>query len=79
MPQSTRLRHRSRRCTLCATMSLKIGSVGAGSFAQSFIPLFKAHPLVAEVTLCELEADKLAQNAAKHAICLLYTSPSPRD
>ncbi len=58
-------------------MSLKIGIVGTGSFAQSFIPLFKAHPLVAEVTLCDLEADKLAQNAAKHAITT--TSPSLDD
>jgi predicted dehydrogenase len=48
--------------------------VGVGAFAQSFIPLFKAHPLVEEVVLCDLDADKLAQNAVKHGIPA--TSPS---
>jgi predicted dehydrogenase len=49
-------------------MGLKVGMVGAGSFAQSFIPLFKAHPLVAEVVLCDVDAAKLAENARKHGI-----------
>ena len=40
-------------------MGLKIGICGVGSFADCFIPLFKAHPLVDEVTLCDLDADKL--------------------
>ena len=49
-------------------MGLKIGIVGVGSFAQSFIPLFQAHPLVAEVVLCDIDAAKLAENARKHGI-----------
>ena len=49
-------------------MSLRIGIVGTGSFAQSFIPLFNAHPLVEQVVLCDLLSEKLAQNAAKHQI-----------
>lgn len=49
-------------------MSIKIGIVGVGSFAQCFIPLFKAHPLVERVVLCDLDSDKLAQNAEKHGI-----------
>ena len=53
---------------------IKIGITGAGSFAQSFIPLFKAHPLVDQVTLCDTDDEKLAQNAAKHQIA--QTSPS---
>lgn len=53
---------------------MKLGIVGTGSFAQGFIPLFKAHPLVEHITLCDLDADKLAQNAAKHEIN--DTSPS---
>jgi predicted dehydrogenase len=32
---------------------------GVGSFAECFIPLFKAHPLVSEVILCDLDAAKL--------------------
>ncbi len=47
---------------------MKLGIVGTGSFAQSFIPLFKAHPLVEQITLCDLDGEKLAQNAAKHGI-----------
>ena len=55
-------------------MSLRIGIVGTGAFAQGFIPLFKAHPLVDQVTLCDTDDEKLAQNAAKHQIA--QTSPS---
>ncbi len=49
-------------------MGIKVGMVGTGAFAQSFIPLFKAHPLVDEVTLCDLDAAKLQENAARHNI-----------
>jgi predicted dehydrogenase len=49
-------------------MSIRLAIVGAGSFAQSFIPLFKAHPGVAEVVLCELDAQKRQQNCKKHGI-----------
>jgi predicted dehydrogenase len=49
-------------------MGLKVGMVGVGSFAQSFIPLFKAHPLVDAVVLCDTNAEKLAENAQKHGI-----------
>ena len=55
-------------------MGVKLGLVGAGAFAQSFIPLFKAHPLVDEMTLCDLDAEKLKENATKHNIT--STSPS---
>lgn len=49
-------------------MGITVGMVGVGAFAQSFIPLFKAHPLVDDVVLCDLDADKLRQNAEKHSI-----------
>jgi predicted dehydrogenase len=39
--------------------------VGVGGFAQSFIPLFKAHPLVDEVVLCDLHADRAAEAAQR--------------
>ena len=55
-------------------MSLRIGIVGTGAFAQSFIPPFKAHPLVGQVVLCDLDREKLANNAAKHQIA----APAPR-
>ncbi len=47
---------------------MKVGIVGTGAFAQNFIPLFKLHPLVEEVILCDLDSDKLAQNMKKHDI-----------
>ncbi|NKB67469.1 MAG: gfo/Idh/MocA family oxidoreductase [Candidatus Latescibacteria bacterium] len=49
-------------------MGIQVGLVGTGAFAQNFIPLFKAHPLVDRLILCDLDADKLAANAAKHEI-----------
>ena len=49
-------------------MGIKVGMVGVGAFAQSFIPLFKAHPLVNRVVLCDLDEEKLHQNAEKHGI-----------
>ncbi len=55
-------------------MPITLGVCGCGSFAQSFIPLFKAHPLVRDVVLCDLDAAKLQANAAKYAIA--RTCPS---
>ena len=55
-------------------MGLKVGMVGVGAFAQCFIPLFKAHPLVDRVILCDLDARKLAENSQIHGIP--DTSPS---
>ena len=46
-------------------MPIKLAIVGVGSFAQSFIPLFKAHPLVEHVTLCDLDPAKLKANSEK--------------
>lgn len=40
-------------------MGLKVGFCGVGAFADCFIPLFKAHPLVEEVVLADVNADKL--------------------
>ena len=55
-------------------MGIKLGIVGVGSFAELFIPLFKSHPLVCEVTLCDLDAAKLEQKSKSHGIP--KTSPS---
>lgn len=58
-------------------MGLRVAIVGVGAFAQSFIPLFKAHPLVEQVILCDQDAAKLAENSARHGIPA--TSPSLDD
>jgi predicted dehydrogenase len=55
-------------------MSIRIGIVGTGAFAQHFITLFKAHPHVDQIILCDLDAEKLQKNAEKHGIT--NTSPS---
>jgi len=49
-------------------MSIRIGICGVGSFAESFIPLFKAHPDVENVVLCDLDAEKLAAKGEKFGI-----------
>ncbi|HUT56667.1 MAG TPA: Gfo/Idh/MocA family oxidoreductase [Phycisphaerae bacterium] len=49
-------------------MGISIGICGTGSFAGSFIPLFKSHPLVERVVLCDLDAAKLKAAADKHGI-----------
>jgi predicted dehydrogenase len=46
-------------------MGLRIGFCGTGAFADCFIPLFKAHPLVDQVVLADLNAEKLAAKAAR--------------
>lgn len=53
-------------------MGIKVGMCGVGAFAECFIPLFKAHPLVDHVILCDLDGEKLAAKSAKFdipAIC----------
>lgn len=49
-------------------MGIKVGVCGVGAFADSFIPLFNAHPLVDEVTLCDLDADKLQAKSERFGI-----------
>jgi predicted dehydrogenase len=37
---------------------MKLGIVGAGRFSKSFVPLFKAHPLIDEVSITDLMPEK---------------------
>ncbi len=55
-------------------VTIRLGIVGCGSFAGNFIPLFKAHPLVQAVVLCDVDDGKLASAAQKYEIA--ETSPS---
>ena len=55
-------------------MGLRIGIVGVGEFAGSFIPLFKAHPEVERVALCDILADRLAARAREFAVAETYPS-----
>ncbi len=58
-------------------MGIKVGICGVGAFANNFIPLFKAHPGVASVTLCDLDAAKLKEKAQLFGIA--RTCPSLDD
>jgi predicted dehydrogenase len=49
-------------------MGIKLGICGAGAFSSHFIPLFKAHPLVGSLTLCDLDATKLRNRAEQFDI-----------
>ncbi len=55
-------------------MSLKVGVVGSTGFASAFIPLFKAHPLVRGVVVCDLVPERREAAAARHGV--RETSPS---
>lgn len=40
---------------------IKIAVIGCGRFAKNFVPLFKAHPCVEKVYVCDLIADRAEQ------------------
>ena len=49
-------------------MGMQVGVCGTGAFAKSFIPLFKAHPDVDRVVLCDLDAEKLKEQSERFEI-----------
>ena len=42
-------------------MGISLGLVGLGSFGSCFVPLFKNHPGVDRIGLCDVEADRVAR------------------
>jgi predicted dehydrogenase len=40
-------------------MGISLGLVGLGAFGSAFAPLFKSHPLVSRIALCDIEPDRL--------------------
>lgn len=46
-------------------MGISLGLVGLGAFGSSFAPLFKSHPLVDRIALCDREPDRLKAWAEK--------------
>lgn len=55
-------------------MGLKIGVVGTTGFARHFIPLFQAHPLVEEVVVADLIAERVNEAKTKFGIQRTYPS-----
>lgn len=46
-------------------MGISIGLVGLGGFGSAFADLFKSHPLVSRVALCDRESERMETFAAK--------------
>jgi predicted dehydrogenase len=55
-------------------MGIRLGICGVGAFSESFIPLFRAHPGVDEVILCDLDAEKLREKSDKFGVSSLCPS-----
>ena len=53
---------------------IKIGILGAGSFARAFVPLFKAHPQVRGVSIAEILPDRRRIESARAAVAETYGS-----
>ena len=49
-------------------MGITLGICGVGAFSDHFIPLFKAHPEVKQVVLCDLDSAKLKHKAEQFGI-----------
>lgn len=48
-------------------MGISIGLVGLGAFGRCFADLFKAHPLVDRIALCDREPERMERFAAKES------------
>jgi predicted dehydrogenase len=55
-------------------MGLRIGMVGLGSFGTAFVRLFRDHPLVEKVALCEIHADRVKAAAEQFGLKECYDS-----
>lgn len=55
-------------------MSISVGIVGLGAFGRHFVRLFRDHPHVHRVALCDLKADRLAACVEQFGIQEVYTS-----
>jgi predicted dehydrogenase len=54
--------------------NMKIGVVGSTGFANAFIPLFKAHPLVDGIAVAELVPERLKTVAERYELKETYSS-----
>ena len=58
---------------------IKLGIVGTGGMANAHAMAFKNINEVEIVAVCDVIEDRVRNFAKEYNICLLYTSPSPRD
>jgi predicted dehydrogenase len=55
-------------------MGISVGMVGLGWFGTGFVRLFRDHPLVDRIALCDLDKDRLAQTSRQFGIAETYGS-----
>jgi len=55
-------------------MAISVGLVGLGQFGGNFVTLFRDHPDVHRLALCDLREDRLAEQARKFEISETYAS-----
>lgn len=53
---------------------ISIGMVGLGRFGSGFVPIFKAHPLVKRLALCDLDQTKLSSISKQFKISETYAN-----
>jgi len=54
--------------------SFKICVIGAGQFSESFLPLFRRHPGISEVSLCEIFPERLKEIGDKYEIARRFSN-----
>ena len=59
--------------------TIKVALAGAGAFGIKHLDGIKNIDGVEVVSLISRDLEKTKETADKYGICLLYTSPSPRD
>jgi predicted dehydrogenase len=55
-------------------MGIRVGMVGLGWFGTAFVRLFRDHPLVERLALCDIQADRLKQASERFGIRECYDS-----
>ena len=55
-------------------MGISVGIVGVGSFGPQFIKLFKVHPNVDRLALCDLKPDRLSRCSKEYQVSETYSS-----
>jgi predicted dehydrogenase len=53
-------------------MGISVCLVGLGQFGSQFVALYRAHPLVARLALCDMDEAKLAAAARQHGVSECY-------
>jgi predicted dehydrogenase len=53
---------------------IRVGLVGVGSFGNSFVRLFRDHPFVERIALCDVDRDRLERAAGEFAVADTFDS-----